>query len=74
MKDIPDDDWIEKNNKINRFYILNDRNKLIVFLHGSIYISDLINFNFIKAFNGINYLSIGVLRQTNEDLFAINYY
>ena len=68
-----EDETMEDVNKINSFYIVKDKGRLIVFNSGAIFILNLNNFEYINGYYGIHYLSIGYMKRISENLFAIDY-
>ena len=68
-----EDETMEDVNKINSFYIVKDKEKLIVFNSGAIFILNLNNFEYINGYYGIHYLRIGYMKRISENLFAIDY-
>ena len=68
-----EDETMENVNKINSFYIVKDKGRLIVFNSGAIFILNLNSFEYINGYYGIHYLSIGCMKRISENLFAIDY-
>lgn len=68
-----DDEYMADVNKIRNFYIVKDKKRFIFFLNGAIYILNLNNFKYIRAYYGIAYLSICEMERISKNLFAIDY-
>ena len=68
-----EDETMADVNKINSFYIVKDKERLIVFNSGAIFILNLNNFEYINGYYGIHYLRIGYMKRISENLFAIDY-
>ena len=68
-----DDPYMEKANKINKFYFIKDKKRFIIFKDGAIYILNIKNLKKIRAYYGIAYLSIGDMRRISKNLFVIDY-
>jgi len=68
-----DDEYMSDANKIKRFYLIKDKNRLIFFKGDAIYILNLKTFKYIKAYYGIGYLTISYMKRISKNLFAIGY-
>ena len=68
-----EDEYMSDVNKIRRFYLVKDKNRIVFFKDGAIYILNLKTFKYIRAYCGIGYLSISELKRISKNHFVVDY-
>ena len=68
-----EDEYMSDVNKIRRFYLVKDKNRIVFFKDGAIYILNLKTFKYIRAYCGIGYLSISKLKRISKNHFVVDY-